>query len=109
MKIQNKLHFVGITSFISAITALTIPLILFIVKPFTTTEPLNFAIFILYDKVIFYIFATFGLITGIIGRKTRLGKGGLLITAISLGYMICHWILLGCYLFYMERTGQSWF
>ena len=109
MKMQNKLNFIGTTSFISSITALIIPLISFMAKPFTTTETINFAIFILYNKPIFYIFAAFGLITGIIGRKTKLGKAGLLITAISLGYMICHWILFGCILLYMEITDQSWF
>jgi hypothetical protein len=109
MKIQNKLNYIGIISFISAIIALIIPLILFIAKPFTTTETINIAVFILYNKVIFYIFAAFGFVTGIIGRKTKLGKTGLLIAAISLGYMICHWILLGCIFFYMEITDQSWF
>lgn len=102
-------NIVGITSLVVAISAIIVPWLLFIQRPFTTTEPFPFELFCLYDNRIFYMLAGVGFVMGIVGFKSIYGKVGLIITAIALGFMMCFWIFMLLYVWHMETTGQSWF
>ena len=103
------LNSIGTTSLALSILAVIIPWFLLIRDPFETTELFFFVLFDIYDRLIFYVLSIIGSITGIISRKTNLGKAGMLISTISLGYMICFRIFIVCYFIYMDATGQTWF
>jgi hypothetical protein len=109
---NSALHYIGTASLILSVLAIILPWFLFIRKPFTTTEPCFLFLYFLYgvhSKLVFYVLAIIALIAGIISRKTKLGKAGLIISAVGLVYVICCWVFIVCYFFYMNATGQSWF
>jgi len=90
-----------------AVLALAVPYLLFVQRPFTTTEPFPFTLFCIYDNQLFYMLAGVGFVIGIVGLKSRYGKTGFIITAIALGFVMCCWVFTLLHTWYMGVTGQS--
>lgn len=86
-------NLVGKTSFLAAMSALVIPWIFHIPPPSVRAEGFLFFLFLLYNCLLFYVLATIGFLTGIVSWKSRIGKVGFFIAAISLGVMVGWWLI----------------